>query len=240
MKKLFIFVAALAVSSIVYAKDDKLVLEQGSLDFWSETGKFAIIEIDWSKTQVVEWDGKKVQKEFGTIDQYNRMKGEDYVNDWPKVQEGIKVGAPIEANKVNKKKGLKIITPLDPATQEAFNQMTDQQKAEWQKTQAKAEKNGVIYKEASEATYEIKLIVDSIDMGNAAASFFTPDPHNGGAIIVGNMSVYNRETKELVASIKINHLKGIGTASETARMQMIFYALWKEAFPKFVKEQAKK
>ena len=233
MKKMYVLIAALAVGMALNAKDDVLTIESGDLNFWTETGKYAIIDIDWSNTQVVEWDKMKVEKEHGTIDQYNRMKGEDFVNDWPNVQTGVLGIAPAEANKLNKKKGIKIISPID---EQALSVMTPEQKAEWEKSQAKAEKNGFVFRDASVANYQIKLTIDSIDMGNAAASAFGMDPHNGGAIIVGKMQVFDRASNNLVCSIKINHLKGWGSYSETARMQMIFIALWKEEFPKLLKE----
>lgn len=236
MKKLFILLAAVAVSVFANAKDDLLILESGNLNFWTETGKFATLDVDWSKAQIVEWDKNKVEKEHGTFEEYNRLRGEEYVNDWPNVQQGILTFAPVYANKKNKKKGLKIMTPLDPATQEAFNVMDDKQKAEWQKAQAKSEKNGIYYREASLASYAIHLTVDSIDLGNGAASAFGMDPHNGGVIIVGNMAVTNLANNEQVCSIKVNHLKGWGSFGETARMQMIFISLWNEAFPKLLKE----
>lgn len=125
---------------------------------------------------------------------------------------------------------------MDEQTQTAVNSMTPEQKAEWDKSQAKAEKNGLFYGEASQASYDIKFTVDSIDLGNGAASAFGMDPHNGGVIIVGNMAVIDRATNEPVCSIRINHVKGWGSFAESARMQMFFYAFWKEAMPKLLKE----
>ena len=236
MKKLFILLAAVAVSVFANAKDDLLILESGNLNFWTETGKFATLDVDWSKAQIVEWDKNKVEKEHGTFEEYNRLRGDEYVNDWPNVQKSVLVYAPSELNKKNKKSGIKILTLLDEQTQAAVDAMTPEQKAEWDKSQAKAQKNGVFYGDASQASYDIKITVDSIDLGSGAASAFGMDPHNGGVIVVGNMAVTDRATNEPVCSIKINHCKGWGSYGETARMQFFFYVLWKEAMPKLLKE----
>lgn len=236
MKKLFILLAAVTVGVFANAKDDALILESGSLNFWTETGKFATLDIDWSKAQIVEWDKNKVEKEHGTFEEYNRLRGEEYVNDWPNVQNMVLLTAPAELNKKNKKSGIKVLSLWDEPTQAAINGMTPEQKAEFEKSQAKAQKNGVYYGDASQAAYDIKISVDSIDLGNGAASAFGMDPHNGGVIIVGNMAVTDRATNESVCSIKINHCKGWGSYGETARMQLFFYALWKEAMPKLLKE----
>ena len=236
MKKLFILLTAVTVSVFANAKDDLLILESGSLNFWTETGKFATLDIDWSKAQIVEWDKDKVEKEHGTFEEYNRLRGDDYVNDWPNVQRMILLTAPSELNKKNKKSGIKVLTLFDEQTQAAVNNMTPEQKAEWDKSQAKAQKNGIFYGDASQASYDIKISVDSIDLGNGAASAFGMDPHTGGVIIAGTMAVFDRSTNKSVCSIKINHLKGWGSYGETARMQSFFIVLWKEAMPKLLKE----
>lgn len=243
MKKLFILLTALTVCAFANAKDDLLIVEEGSPEFWTETGKLATVSIDWSNTVVVEWDGKgKVKNNFGTIEQYNRSKGEDFVRDWPNVQQVVEIHASSWANYVNKKKGLKIISPLSPTMFEAMKSMNEQQKKELTKDWPKQEKRGALYREYSEATYDIIYTVDSVDMGNAAAAAFAglATPYQGGAEMVGTFEVRNRATQQVVCKMHMNHVKGRGTYSETARLQFMFSRLYDDALPTLIKSLSKK
>ena len=65
-------------------------LASGSLSALKNAGEYAYVEIDWSKAKVVEFGrGDKVEKSFGTIDQYNKSQGADWVKDWPAVKQDI-------------------------------------------------------------------------------------------------------------------------------------------------------
>lgn len=246
MKKHLLFVAALMVAATMYAKDDLLIVEEGSPTFWTETGKLATIAIDWSSTSVVEWDGKhRVEKDFGTIDQYNRKQGEDFVRDWPTLQESITHSFTSSANYTNKKKGLKIISPSSPIMIASLENMTDEQKEAIKKDWAKQEQNKlapVYYRDYSEAAYDIFIKVDTVDMGNAAASAFAgaANPYAGGADIVGSMVVKDHATQEVVCKMHLNHVKGRGSYSQAGRLSGIAYRLWGDAMPKLIKDISKK
>ena len=244
MKKFCILLAAAFACSLVKASDELLILEEGSPAFWEETGKLATLSIDWSNTIVVEWGSKnKVKENLGTIDQRNRIKGEDYVRDWPSVQQTVLSGAAIMANQKNKKKGIKIIDPSSPTVLASMQNMAEDQKAALKKDLAKGEKKGVIYRDYSEAAYDIIISIDSIDMGSAAASAFgggLATRYVGGADLVGSMVVRDRATKQLVCKLHLNHVKGIGNYGETARMNMAFFRLWTDAMPSLIKQLNKK
>lgn len=245
MKKLFILLTALTVCAFANAKDDLLIVEEGSPEFWTETGKLATVSIDWSNTVVVEWDNKgKVKNNFGTIEQYNRSKGEDFVRDWPNVQQVVENQAASWANYVNKKKGLKVISPMSPMMFEAMKNMDEKQKKELTKDWSKLEKKGTLYRDYSEAAYDIFFAIDTIDMGNAGASVFRTAfgeaQYNGGAEIVGTMEVRDHATQNIVCKMHMNHVKGLGTYSETARMYNVFWRLWQDALPTLIKSLSKK
>lgn len=243
MKKTFILtLVALFAAISVFASDDLLILESGSPDFWKEAGKLMTIDIDWSKATVVEWGNKnEVKEDFGTIEQYNKMKGEDYVRDWPDVKQSVLIGASSMTNMFSKK-GIKMITPQSPG----YEQLSDEQKAELKKQQAKMEKNKmnpVLYRDYSEASYDMLLIVDSIDMGNAGASAFSglagDALYRGGAELVGTIEVRDHQTNELVCKMHANHLKGRGNFSETSRITNLFWRLAEDAMPKLLKSLSK-
>jgi len=245
MKKLFILLTAVAVCAFAKANDELLIIEEGTPDFWGETGKLATVSLDWSNTVVVEWEGKgKVKNNFGTIEQYNRSKGDDFVRDWPNVQQVVEGQAASWANYVNKKKGLKVISPMSPMMFEAMKGMNEEQKAELTKDWPKQEKQGVIYREYSEAAYDIIFSIDTIDMGNAAASAFRAafgeGQYRGGAEIVGTMEVREHSTQNVVCKLHLNHVKGLGSYAETARMSNVFWRLWQDAMPTLIKSLGKK
>ncbi len=79
MKRAFIsiIVAFVAFS----AQADSIIVNSGDFNFLYEAGSTAIVEIDFSSA-VVE-DGE-------TIDEYLKRNGEDYVKDWPDVQQETK------------------------------------------------------------------------------------------------------------------------------------------------------
>lgn len=243
MKKHLLFVAALLIAATTYAaKDEVLILEEGSPAFWLEDGKFTTLDIDWSNTSVVEWDGKnKVEKDFGTIDQYNRMQGEDYVNDWPTVQKTVLSGATGAINVANKKKGLKALSPNSPEIFASMKEMNDEQREALMQDLAKYEQNKIaptFFRDYSEAAYDIFIQVDTIDMGNGAAAAFSA--FAGGASMVGTMAVKDRATQEVVCKFHINHVKGLGSYAQTARINLLFNQLWSDALPNFIKNQGKK
>ena len=236
---------ALTAMTMLNAKNEPVIVLEGDLSFWTANGKLATIDIDWNDAEVVEFGNKdKVKDDFGTIDQYNKKQGEDYVNDWPAVKQTVLTTASMFANMTNKKKGLKIITPQEPATLEAIKNMTDEQKAELKAAQAKAEKRHLLYRDYDLATYDIKVHVDTIDMGNAAASAFASlageGQYRGGAVLIGTMEVRNRQTQELVCKLQFDHLKGRGSYAETARLGNVYWRLWGEELPAMIKAAGKK
>lgn len=244
MKNHILFVAALMVAATMYAsKDEMLILEEGSPAFWLEDGKFATLDIDWSGTSVVEWDGKNVvEKDFGTIDQYNHMQGDDYVNDWPTVQKTVLVTAAGGINVANKKKGLKGLSPNSPEIIASMKDMNDEQREALKQDLAKYEQNKIaptFIRDYSEASYDIFIKVDTVDMGNGAAAAFG-GMYSGGAVIVGSMVVKDRATQQVVCKMHLNHVKGVGSYAQTARLQGVFTRLWTDALPTFIKNQGKK
>lgn len=97
MKKSLFTIAGLIIASFVSFAHNYVVVNEnanavdaiykleGSGDVSLLKGKTVAFAIDFDEAQIVEFDNdsKTVLRNFGSIDQYNKDHGEDYVRDWP-------------------------------------------------------------------------------------------------------------------------------------------------------------
>ena len=157
MKKILISLVTLFCLSTMAMADVELA--SGSLSALKNAGEYAYVEIDWSKAKVVEFGrGDKVEKSFGTIDQYNKSQGADWVKDWPALKQDIlnftawkKYPTRPCFNKKNKKGTLITVNP-----------------AVWKSKSS--DKDHCIWENPSKAKYKFVLTVEQVDMGNGVAS----------------------------------------------------------------------
>lgn len=216
MKKMLLSVVFLASSLMIFA-NSKIVLTSGSLDFLKEAGEYAYCELDWSNTQVVEFDTDlTIEKEFGTIDQYNQMQGQDWVDDWDELRMSIDLMLPVmkggkySFNKRNKK-GLQFT--INPEWYAVYSEIEDVAR---QKEMAKS----VTIVDPATAKYKVIVHADMVDMGSGAAAVFG-GIYAGGAIMKGKMEVINLQDNSTVATMDINYVKGIGSITQFARLGLL-------------------
>ena len=205
MKKILISLVTLFCLSTMAMADVELA--SGSLSALKNAGEYAYVEIDWSKAKVVEFGrGDKVEKSFGTIDQYNKSQGADWVKDWPAVKQDILNFTAWEKyptrpcfNKKNKKGTLITVNP-----------------AVWKSKSS--DKDHCIWENPSKAKYKFVLTVEQVDMGNGVAAGFGVGRSTGGAIINGKIKLIEIKTGKQLALIKVSHCKGIGNFSQRTRL----------------------
>ena len=225
MKRMVIMLTLMLTAFAVSASDTEVSLKSGKLDFLQKSGEYAYLEIDWSKAQVVEFDrNMKVEKNLGTVAQYNQKQGKDWVKDWPMVQrratEGVilKKNGSICFNKKNKK-GLQMSS--SPATWKFYKSCKDEDERE------SYEKHYVMV-DPQKAKYKFVVTVTQIDMGSGAASAFGMGMSTGGAIMKGTMKAVEIKTGKTLATFDIKKCKGYGNYAQYIRLQMMFSMLFAE------------
>lgn len=213
MKKALLFSLLLGMSTWCFADVE---LTSGSLSALKNTGEYAYVEIDWSKAKVVELDrNDKVEKNFGTIDAYNKKQGADWVKDWPEVKRAVVNATAWEKypgrkcfNKKNKK-GVQIT--VNPQIWKAYQSS----KSEDEKDNFKAH---CVWENPSKAKYKFMLTVSQIDMGSGTASAFGMSMSTGGAILSGTIKLIEIKTGKTLATIDVKNSKGIGNYSQRTRL----------------------
>ena len=213
MKKSLLFSLLLGMSTWCFADVE---LTSGSLASLKNAGEYAYVEIDWSKAKVVELDrNDKVEKNFGTIDAYNKKQGADWVKDWPEVKRAVVNATAWEKypgrkcfNKKNKK-GVQIT--VNPQIWKAYQSS----KSEDEKDNLKAH---CVWENPSKAKYKFVLTVSQIDMGSGTASAFGMSMSTGGAILSGTIKLIEIKTGKTLATIDVKNSKGIGNYSQRTRL----------------------
>lgn len=233
MKRFFSFIAIAVITLLAFANDD-VVLYKGDLSFMQQSGEYAILEVDWSNTRVVEFGThNKVKEDKGTIDEYNRSQGEDYVRDWPGVALNATSMACLKKIGFNKKnkKGVLLVIP-----EHSWNSLNSGFIDA--KSRKRLEKTFIAVDPAT-ARYKIIVHIDLIDMGNTGASVVFGGglaKKTGGAKIMGYLDFIDRQTNEIVAQCTINDCRGDGQWSETARIQSVISCLMAERVYPLIKK----
>lgn len=209
MRRILFVSVLVTISSFLFAE---VKLESGDLSALKKAGEYAYVEIDWSKAQVVEFDRSgKVEKSHGTVDQYNKAQGADWVQDWPELKRFIvnctaweKYPARPCFNKKNKNGALITVPPVVWK--------------EYAKTKDDALKAHCIWVDPAKAKYKLVLTVTQVDMGSGAASGFGIGMKTGGAIICGKLKLVEIKTGKTLATLTVDHCKGIGNYSQRTRL----------------------
>ena len=215
MKKLFSLFAALLIGGAVCLAED-VELTSGDVHFFKDPANYAILEIDWSKTHVVEFGANnKVKNDLGSIDEFNRSQGEDWVRDWPAVQASVLLSNTLKKfffNKANKK-GMHIVAPQQ--VWDAYNNGTLVGK-----NRTSTEKNYYLIDPAT-AQYKIVVHIDLVDMGNTGASIVFGGGlarKAGGAKIMGYIDCIDLRTNKSAAQFVINDTRGEGGWTQAIRL----------------------
>lgn len=209
MRRILFVSVLVTISSFLFAE---VKLESGDLSALKKAGEYAYVEIDWSKAQVVEFDRSgKVEKSHGTVDQYNKAQGADWVQDWPELKRFIvnctaweKYPARPCFNKKNKKGTLITVPPVVWK--------------EYAKTNDDDLKSHCIWVDPAKAKYKFVLTVTKVDMGSGTASAFGTSMNTGGAIICGKLKLVEIKTGKTLATLTVDHCKGIGNYSQRTRL----------------------
>ena len=103
--KTLLMMAGVVMALILSSCASKVHLVQGEAAFVRQSNGFILFEMDYSQCRVVEYSFfmNKIKEDFGTVDDYNRMRGEDWVADWPKVNQGMADAFMHRFNRRNKK-----------------------------------------------------------------------------------------------------------------------------------------
>lgn len=232
MKKTFFLVALVASSLMAFAKSEsKVVLTSGSLDFLKDAGQYAYYEVDWTNTNVVEFDRKlEVENDFGTIDQYNEKQGADWVKDWDRVRKATNLMLPLvkgygmecwfPGKKLcfNNKNKNGLHFTANPEWYAIYNQIIDPE-------EKKEMEESVTLVDPTTAKYKVTIFADFVDMGNGAAAGFG-GLYAGGAIMKGRIQVLNLQDNSIVAEMDINYVKGWGSFFQYARLQALIQEIF--------------
>ena len=227
MKKILLFVVLLASSLMIFAKDSKIVLTSGSLDFLKDAGQYAYLEVNWTNANVVEFDTDlTVEKDFGTIDQYNEMQGADWVKDWDRVRKEANLTLPLiemygyrwfpgKKKCFNNKNKNGLLFTVNPEWYTLYNEVVDSDEKEDME-------ESITLVDPATAKYKVIVIVDTVDMGNGAAAAFGA----GGAIMKGRIQVLNLQDNSTVAEMEFNHVKGYGHYMQFIRLQSVIHEIF--------------
>jgi len=80
--------------------------------------------------------------------------------------------------------------------------------------------------DAPAAFYKIVIHVNNLDMGNGGSAFVPfASAKAGGVIMIGTVDIIDLKTNEVVCSLSVDEVKGLGTPSETARLGLMYFEL---------------
>ena len=168
-------------------------LVQGDASFVRQSNGLILFEMDYSQCQVVEYSFsmRKIDKEFGTVDDYNKMRGEDWVADWPKVNQGMADAFMRRFNRRNNK-GMQL---TQYATDAPYKMIFHVRHLDMGSTGAAV------------ATMLV----------NVMTKYYADE---GGCIIDGTIDILDNRTGEKLATMMIDLTKGEGawSISESARL----------------------
>lgn len=182
-------VMALALASCA----SKVHVVLGDASFVRQSTGAILFEMDYSQCQVVEYSFRmnKIDREFGTVDDYNKMRGEDWVADWPKVNQGMTDAFMRRFNRRNKK-GMQL---TQYATDAPYKMVFHVRHLDMGSTGAAV------------ATMLVNVLTDAY-------------ADTGGCIIDGTIDIIDNRTGETVATMLVDLTKGEGawSVSESARL----------------------
>lgn len=191
-------------------------LTSGSLEALKKSGEYAYVEIDWSKAKVVELGrDNKVEKNFGSVDAYNKAQGKDWVKDWPEIKQLILNSTAWKKSPgrscFNKKNKKGVLITVSPQIWNAYKNCKDEDKK-------KDMQKNCIWVNPSSAKYKLVFSVTQVDMGSGSAAAFGMGGSAGGAIISGNIKLVDIKSGKRLATIDVKYAKGRGNYSQRIRL----------------------
>ena len=80
--------------------------------------------------------------------------------------------------------------------------------------------------DVSTVSYKIVIHVNSLDMGNGGSAFVPfSSAKAGGVIITGTIDIIDIKTNEVVCTLNVDEVKGVGHPSETVRLGAMYFEL---------------
>lgn len=227
MKKIFILTVATLVAGMMFA--DNLRLMSGSLNALKDSGEYAYVEIDWSKAQVVEFDGDfKIDENYGSMDEYNKRQGGSWTRDWPQVQLFVALSTAWDSYPgrptFNKRNDEGVQITVNPEVWKAYQDCTDEETREDMRDHC-------LWVDPSGAKYKFILRVEYVDMGNSGAAHFG-SLKTGGAILAGIIDLIEIATGNQLAQVSVYYCKGHGMYAQQSRLMDVVSA---EVFGKLYK-----
>ncbi|MBR1809495.1 MAG: hypothetical protein IJ776_08945 [Paludibacteraceae bacterium] len=196
MKKTILTLAAVLVAGSILAIEP--VTLNGKFNIKKQKGTVALFSFDWSKTQVGSIDDGVFVNTPVPIDEYLQKQDEQ------KIAEG-------------KAEDAKYVKDWPSIKQEA--------EENFKKTWNKEFKKGMhLTRNAAEAGYEIRFVIEGFDFGNIAGSVFGWG-NAGGAIIKGYATLVEKASGAEVLHIDLNHVQGPGHFSDRIRTVLVLNEL---------------
>lgn len=244
MKK--ILLSAVVALFAVSALQAKVTLQAGSADFINEANATAVLSFDFNDCVVVSFQAGKVNKDFGTLDEYIESKQLDKEKTIP--QSALFDYARGQFNKANKK-GLKLLASEESikSYKTSKNPPADMD-AKQQKKLAKSIKMlgkfGYVWDE-SNIKYDIIVHVDTLSAGSfspaQAGSLIGMIPGaDGGSAMIGWAEVIDRASHDVVCELHIGKFYGTGAANFPQRVANVLAACIIKELPDAKKLVAKK
>lgn len=212
MKKMLFFAAMLLAAVTMQA--EKVTLQAGSTDWINDSKSMATISFDLNDCVVVDFGtGNKINKDFGSLDDYLSAKGlkKEAFTPQPATMDNFIA----QFNKKNKK-GLQLA--ISDVTKNAIKEMKP-------KRQKNYLKNGYILEDQN-VKYNIVVHVDTVDMGSGAQAatsqmggligLITSMPGaDGGASMIGWAEVIDNDTRDVVCELHVSRFYGVGAEAKT-------------------------
>ena len=103
--KTLLVMAGVGLSFVLTSCASKVHLVQGEAPFVRQESGFILFEMDYSQCRVVEYSFfmNKIREDFGTMDDYSKLRGEDWAANWPKVDQAMTDAFMHRFNRRNKK-----------------------------------------------------------------------------------------------------------------------------------------
>ena len=196
MKKTILTLAAVLIAGGIMAIEP--VTLNGKFNIKKQKGTVALFSFDWSNTMVGSIDDGVFVNTPVKIDDYLAQRDKEKIAD----------GKSEDANYVKDWPSIK---------QEAEENF----KKAWNK---EFKKGLHLTRNAAEAGYEIKFVIEGLDFGNVAGSVFGWG-NAGGAILKGYATLIDKASGTEVLHIDINHVQGPGHFSDRYRTILVLNEL---------------
>ncbi len=201
MKKFALFLSMMFIGMIAFGQS--VVVKSGDLKVLKEKGAYALVEIDWSQTEI---DGMPV-------DEYVKTRSEGAQLSWATDELSMLYSFASLFAKYNKK-GMQSVA-LDLADTASG------------KLVMVAKPKKPVYVDEADVKYKMVFKVDRFDVGSTGASvgaMFNPfdSGKTGGATLTGTFSVLDKASGEVLCSVDLLDFQGLSSPNEAVRKTLVF------------------